>query len=788
MIKTADNVLSLFEKMTIGEIQEYEKNTRLEMEKLKEDLRVMVGERYRDLIEAADTIGDMKESVEKISIHVKNMQNFTTAVKSNLDDPSNANSLREDYDIKPYYSIASEIKLLVDIPSKIWVCIESGDLLNAAQLYMFAQHVHTNLELELKEKNELSSPRFGIVSRQWTSIVQFKSFILNYCNEVIRSSGVEDQKVAKSICALLCLTDSTPRKLCSDFLVCKMNELEKILSTHIRIANVKEQLALSINEVVETISLVYLIFCPTGNGESLLFNIVKTLTDKSRCDLLNRVVPPGTVWFKYIPTLITGYYPTLQLNSNSIPDEFLKETCEHWITSVKQVLNNGITRILSFINNVKGIASLQESVEETLLQINTNETWINACIAFFGRELNIWEEFLSTIFIDRIKSVIEAQIEKTFQQTKVVLNEIFDELQSDRASFDERDICGYIWTEEAGDMPVKFAWKDGTHDKDGGNLTMKVKGFTPRVQNISQSLDLNLKIIMDDIGCYVGSCSQLSQVLSFNAAAELEALRSHLQVTCHELVKRIVFFVKETLSSTSISQNKHILLNKALFLARICSALSELNTNLQKGITGSAINTKDYCRDAFAGTFMPGKYNSQKVDENAVWHNVTQMLNEENLAMFNLWKDVILEDFRQNLPEMVVDDTDTVLKHIPRWDTIEIREESEEGVSVNSTISVPMQPSIKLMKLLYWICIEINKVGGHIIPRTVLQSLQTDVLISILKVYEQYFNEVKEKGRLITQSLSLQMSFDVKFVAGLISTNSKQVQYIDTCRLYCQLN
>ncbi|GFO40997.1 conserved oligomeric Golgi complex subunit 1-like [Plakobranchus ocellatus] len=61
------NATILFEKHTVEKIRHLEKETRLDIEKKKEDLRVMVGERYRDLIEAADTITDMKTSAENVS-------------------------------------------------------------------------------------------------------------------------------------------------------------------------------------------------------------------------------------------------------------------------------------------------------------------------------------------------------------------------------------------------------------------------------------------------------------------------------------------------------------------------------------------------------------------------------------------------------------------------------------------------------------------------------------------------------------------------------------------------
>lgn len=55
---------ALFETHGAEEIRGLERQVRAEIEHKKEELRQMVGERYRDLIEAADTIGQMRRCAE----------------------------------------------------------------------------------------------------------------------------------------------------------------------------------------------------------------------------------------------------------------------------------------------------------------------------------------------------------------------------------------------------------------------------------------------------------------------------------------------------------------------------------------------------------------------------------------------------------------------------------------------------------------------------------------------------------------------------------------------------
>lgn len=62
---------ALFETHGAEEIRGLERQVRAEIEHKKEELRQMVGERYRDLIEAADTIGQMRRCAEGLVDAVK---------------------------------------------------------------------------------------------------------------------------------------------------------------------------------------------------------------------------------------------------------------------------------------------------------------------------------------------------------------------------------------------------------------------------------------------------------------------------------------------------------------------------------------------------------------------------------------------------------------------------------------------------------------------------------------------------------------------------------------------
>jgi hypothetical protein len=44
---------------------------------------------------------------------------------------------------KAYYSVAIQMKILMDIPEQIWSAVEKDDYILGAQLFLFARHINT---------------------------------------------------------------------------------------------------------------------------------------------------------------------------------------------------------------------------------------------------------------------------------------------------------------------------------------------------------------------------------------------------------------------------------------------------------------------------------------------------------------------------------------------------------------------------------------------------------------------------------------------------------------------
>ena len=71
----------LFERYNTEEIRRIERKVRGEIEQKKEELRQMVGERYRDLIDAADTIGEMRQCSQSVVLSIQDMNHYCQKLK-----------------------------------------------------------------------------------------------------------------------------------------------------------------------------------------------------------------------------------------------------------------------------------------------------------------------------------------------------------------------------------------------------------------------------------------------------------------------------------------------------------------------------------------------------------------------------------------------------------------------------------------------------------------------------------------------------------------------------------
>ncbi|XP_077988897.1 conserved oligomeric Golgi complex subunit 1-like [Glandiceps talaboti] len=815
----------LFEKHDIEEIRKVEKDTRFQIEKKKEDLRLMVGERYRDLIEAADTISDMRKCAENIVSAVQGMQEYCTDLqKTHMTKGSSGDRSRLAKQRKiptGFYGIASQIKLLVDMPEKIWSAIEDGTLLRATQFFLLSRHIVSSLQLDANtQKSAQILSWFPILSRQWAAISHFKTAILQSCRSVLKDSKMSEKATAEALCSILLLEDSSPRQVFTEFLLARKSAVQQFFHPYHTGSSIKSQVSGVIELICTTIQQIYAVFYYSGDGTAehcnLLLQIIQEVTKDSKTGnntgtILSKNIGSGT-FAKYLPSSVTEFRPVLMTLASPISAEYLQKSCQEWIDTCIRDINIGVGKLFSYVTTIKGLTGIRDTLWELLCQFWDEDgdrkfvawkrpqtekkdkyavTWKTVCTSVLNKTLSPWDEFIRPLFLTRAQTIIQSLLDNTTDCSQRLISQALQDIDSLSS---ECNVAAYIWAETPNDAPNASIWSTSLANRtptEGGGLYMKSRAFTPRTQSLSNMMDTKLKSLLEDVAFYttVGENNKQADtpVGPFDKYADSDNLLIFLQMACSKCVDRLLHYINNQLTEAETAlvgmvdndgnQDKIGLLNRALLLGRLCAAFCDLTPSLQQCMLGpQAKDIKAEQSRLFSrrpGSMRQAK--SKAASEPTEWDKTKALFLEYCDKAYSVWTKSKSQDligrFRSKIS---ANDGNTALQVATGWEEISIQEETEDGKTVTSTIRLPVQASWYVQSTLCKLCEEINRVGGHAIPRSAIQELITSTSDSMISTYVQIVEEDKKGDRSsddlpLTQPRALQFLFDVKFINTLMS-------------------
>lgn len=237
-----DSISSLFVRFGVKEVRHIQELARQQASSKQQELRTMVGERYRDLLGAADSIVRMRTSSKHLMDQLSHarrdcsreqMQRRTRTSKPILipllcvtahpGDPLAARRHLQRHSKMPsqlqpgtnpaHHSLAMLIKLLLDAPEHIWRALEAQDYLSAARLAMLGRVVYRELasmtltgEDQDENADENDTPdvfrAVPLVERQWETLSQLATQIVRRAKTGLQRWDVSFQ-VRSSVSALV---------------------------------------------------------------------------------------------------------------------------------------------------------------------------------------------------------------------------------------------------------------------------------------------------------------------------------------------------------------------------------------------------------------------------------------------------------------------------------------------------------------------------------------------------------------------------------------------------------
>ncbi|XP_071477310.1 conserved oligomeric Golgi complex subunit 1-like [Diadema antillarum] len=802
----------LFEKYTVEEIRKLERETRADIEKKKEDLRQMVGERYRDLIEAADTITDMKNCAEKIVVSIQDMQkhcvnlqktHFTKGISISPKKAGNSGSQSSGF-----YAIASQTKLLLDIPEKIWSDIESGEHLHATQLYLLACHIVSSLQLDTTTHQSAQLLKwFPVLSRQWAAICHFKPSILQSCRNVLKNADAPDEEIAKSLCAIMLLEDTSPRQVFTEFLLARKNAVHQAFSSPQFDTSVKRQVCGVTNLINLTLRQIHAVFYHQENeGEddeksNLLLSVLNKVTQSGDGQtVLAEELAVGT-FSKHLPSHITEFHPKLRAAATPIAASFVQESVSQWVETCISDVHDGISKLLGYVTSIRGLTSIRDAVWDLLQEAEDDIPLNTVAKRVLGRTLCLWGEFVRPLFLTRIQAIIQESLDQTLTNSHQLVIQASRETDSSPADL---DVASHTWTELASDVPSPLAWQAGPSTKDvldAGSLYMKARAFTPKTQSICSFIDVRLKSLLEDLGCYADkqtdrqtdrpqqqqqsdkqTATSRGAQGPFDKYADTTSLHSFLQIACTQCVNRLIEHIKQELTDckgaldvaheANLEEQAIGTINRVVFLGRLCSALTELSPHLQQAVLITEKRDRRSEQQRIR-TKIATKRDSKSSSTDDEWSKSKAGFLSQSNEAYKLWSRYtctsLLAEFKDNLTDT---SPSALLKNSTAWDSIDIEEETEDGKKVSSKIRLPVQSSWYVQSLLYGLCEEINRVGGHALSSSLVSELVRATGDGLLHTYQTILKGKSPRGRdasrRLTQPQALQLLFDIRFIGSIM--------------------
>ncbi|KAK0180195.1 hypothetical protein PV327_005864 [Microctonus hyperodae] len=749
------DINKLFEVHTIKEIEQIQKKIQVESDRKKVELRTLVGERYRDLIQAADTIAEMKQTTECVIQRITSIEDTFRALQQKyligfkIDPPEEiTNAKQNDSD-----SVIIQIKILMDIPEYIWSAIDNKDFLRASQLFILAQHINYSLTFEVGQA--VLAQKYPIVTKQWSIINNFRRIISEECNYTLQLLDLSSEVAANCLASLVLMEKTKSKDLLEKLLFHRCKAVETIInneSPH----SVRHRIKLSVKLFSDTVALIHSCFINVNNFQcGLLAQYMKTIIDQEASTMLSQLDLNNQLMDKYLPGVTKYHKPFVIGEFTDLTMSDLHEKINSWLSWIKSFTKTEISQLLKLVTSVRGIYNIRE--ESVALQLPENWTTIWKDISL--PIVNFWTEFFHPLLTERVKEIVNDRWNEAVKNLKISITDFLTKLSNEKFDYPENDLRWFIWKDSPTDIPQKLS-KSGTLDAKR-SLLMKARGYSPNVVNLCENFDTNLHILLTDLEQYLYESekvlSMTDDLMTINLASVFDKfgdrsiIQEDLQRVSALMLDDIIAFIKRECIDENLKCNRSQ--TNVIVMARFLQALTSLCPNLNKCFTLSKL----------LGLTIT----------NVKWQSICDRVRDESVMLWSIWAKFYKSQVQENINKYLIDnsiDSFRINTIISEWERVIIEEEAEEGKRIKSEILVPYQPSVALQKFLASITKDLNKVIPHTIPKKVINELVDYIVVELFNYYEKI-----SKNSNLRQKQAFQVLLDIKYIALLMIPRENKI-------------
>ncbi|GAM24512.1 hypothetical protein SAMD00019534_076870 [Acytostelium subglobosum LB1] len=286
MIKQYDQeVIHMFERNSPEEMKNIESSTRYEIEDKKRQLRRLIGNKYRDLVEGSDSIVKMKKSCMTITEKIGNMQsslksfserrlkhsslhsNITNNNTGNTDTDTDTDSTSADED--SIIAISRHAKFLIEITERIWRAIDHNEFYEAVVQFLKARHLYMLMTADSQPQTiKRLIITMPLVETQWLTIQQFPAKTTLSAKDYMKKANLSIEQYIGCLSTLVLFDNMTLDNVMQEFLKLRSSLLGGIIQHG---TSQKQPVRITVQRMVDSIKttllFVLLMFYPTSSSD-----------------------------------------------------------------------------------------------------------------------------------------------------------------------------------------------------------------------------------------------------------------------------------------------------------------------------------------------------------------------------------------------------------------------------------------------------------------------------------------------------------------------------------------
>ncbi|GAA5931882.1 COG1/VPS51 family protein [Sporobolomyces koalae] len=456
------------------------------------ELRTMVGERYRDLLAAADSIVRMRGAADKLLDRLDTVESAVLtagdaahdqarvrrpSLVANPSDPADTRTLAS----APTLSLT--LHLFLNLSSLVHSFIEQHMFLTAARLENLGRIVWHELEHfspNRSEENVLPiksiKESFPIVTKHRESMRQLKPLIVKRATAELKSPDTPFITVADTLAALILLDHASLSSSLDIFLKARSEALEALLAAPRPSSSrpssssdpepVREKIGKILDCVLKTVEAVDSIYI---SRTPMLPNLLERLeaSENSRnsdvaassdgqensLEPILTVLPNYPTLIRHLPTSIISHRPILSSESVPLSSESVSPVLSRWLASSTNLLvagiDNWITSLVQGDHSALTLATLRSSISSQLATAPPSSS----------AQAETLRSKLIELVESRLDQVYTLKLGKLVQELEPTLWSLLDRLSTPEATM-ELDSARFLFsieTPQVSPAPTKYA-------------------------------------------------------------------------------------------------------------------------------------------------------------------------------------------------------------------------------------------------------------------------------------------------------------------------------------------